>query len=1103
MSNIDYQSIYDKNRHGWYEMTENPQKYEALLAGHYSDSNHFVYELLQNAEDAQATKVVFEYYPDRLVFYHDGKPFDEKDVQGVSSMLMGTKNKDDGQTIGRFGMGFKSVFKYTFQPEIYSDKESFRIENFLLPVQIEEKWKYRQEMLTLIYEMTDNRRICLFENSEHLTKFVIPFAKKDNEGKIIKITGENVLEKLLNIEQEILLFLTNIKSLFWIDKTTDKYALVSLDEHADDDKLITCRIEGSDYGEKEEKTSYLKFTRKFQHEQMQDAEVSVAYKLIGRLNIIKEIEDSNVWVYFPTKDVTKLPFLIHGTFETAVSREKLMAPSQFNAGLFQQLEKLISDSLCDLCDRKLITQNFIRKIIIPAFTDRTMAGLKENITQRFSENALLPDIKGNYNLPHETSIAVPFGIADFFNEAMFRESFEGVKPFVVFNSERDANFLEYYTWLKDDLDVPRFTLESWAKNLSLAEAINSVTTNSETETLNKFYKFLSKNRAEVLLYNRIYARRSAYELDIRNRQEETWELLRTAPIVLNARNKLVPAFRDGKIKLYLNSSSDYQSVIADSIVNKSIAEEFSELLTSGLKIEEFNNYQFVKEKIINKYINIDAGIGLEEHQNYENDYFEDIGQIFKVMEELNNLTIVKELLENASIIAVIKTNGLRAFVRPLEAYIDKSTEGIDLTSYFSEIGSKLKYYPIDIEFYKNHGIAAPKLKQLGVISSPVEEGDRENIKNKYGKPYWIALSNYCPKIKIIGLIENFIYINMNPHCESSRKKSAEILKLLLSISDKLKGEIRYRKSNPEVHCEMAEFYKNTMHRRWLYDKNGDLAFVSDLSKYDLNPSIYGEPIKDREVYNQLGFIETEKDIREDALDMVAVLDENSKAAILNQLAKELGMLVSAAPAYRKQTEEVEDDFDLNELISNEFPVKSLRNKERLIAHIKQQFFCADPITYRQVWRQIRVSKNHRIVRAYAMGMYTNESDVKICQMCKQPIEQAEVVEIANFSIELEQLNLCLCRNCAGTYKLLKDKRKDEFKEKMKSAIKELDVESDVPEYMIEINSGMYLHFTQVHIAEIQAIFSLIDEHGLPNIDNENFEMVDDNLFAELYYSDTL
>ncbi len=38
----------------------------------YSDQAHFIYELLQNAEDAQATSVRFELLRDRLVFAHNG-----------------------------------------------------------------------------------------------------------------------------------------------------------------------------------------------------------------------------------------------------------------------------------------------------------------------------------------------------------------------------------------------------------------------------------------------------------------------------------------------------------------------------------------------------------------------------------------------------------------------------------------------------------------------------------------------------------------------------------------------------------------------------------------------------------------------------------------------------------------------------------------------------------------------------------------------------------------------------------------------------------------------------------------------------------------------
>ena len=77
MGKINYQKIYTTNKDEWKALTREPQKYEALLAGHYSESNHFVYELLQNAEDEKADRVVIEYYDDKLVFYHNGIPFDE------------------------------------------------------------------------------------------------------------------------------------------------------------------------------------------------------------------------------------------------------------------------------------------------------------------------------------------------------------------------------------------------------------------------------------------------------------------------------------------------------------------------------------------------------------------------------------------------------------------------------------------------------------------------------------------------------------------------------------------------------------------------------------------------------------------------------------------------------------------------------------------------------------------------------------------------------------------------------------------------------------------------------------------------------------------
>ena len=53
------------------------QKFEEwaprILVDQYSDRTHFIFELIQNAEDAGATYVTFSLYPDRLVLCHNGK----------------------------------------------------------------------------------------------------------------------------------------------------------------------------------------------------------------------------------------------------------------------------------------------------------------------------------------------------------------------------------------------------------------------------------------------------------------------------------------------------------------------------------------------------------------------------------------------------------------------------------------------------------------------------------------------------------------------------------------------------------------------------------------------------------------------------------------------------------------------------------------------------------------------------------------------------------------------------------------------------------------------------------------------------------------------
>ena len=93
----NYEKIREANIKEYGEGT----RHLSFLGRLYTDRTHFIFELLQNAEDAGATKILFELFKDRLEVKHDGRPFTEPDVRGVCGVGEGTKAEDLTQ-IGKF-----------------------------------------------------------------------------------------------------------------------------------------------------------------------------------------------------------------------------------------------------------------------------------------------------------------------------------------------------------------------------------------------------------------------------------------------------------------------------------------------------------------------------------------------------------------------------------------------------------------------------------------------------------------------------------------------------------------------------------------------------------------------------------------------------------------------------------------------------------------------------------------------------------------------------------------------------------------------------------------------------------------------------------------
>lgn len=103
--------------------------YHWLFASLYKYPWHFLEELLQNAQDAYVMSmrpsgqryVRFDLHTDKFIFSHEGKAFDEHDIISISSTGNTMKRAvKDYRIIGKFGIGFKSVFLIAESVQIQS-----------------------------------------------------------------------------------------------------------------------------------------------------------------------------------------------------------------------------------------------------------------------------------------------------------------------------------------------------------------------------------------------------------------------------------------------------------------------------------------------------------------------------------------------------------------------------------------------------------------------------------------------------------------------------------------------------------------------------------------------------------------------------------------------------------------------------------------------------------------------------------------------------------------------------------------------------------------------------------------------------------------------
>jgi hypothetical protein len=347
--------------------------FKRTLSDVYPDEAHFIYELLQNAEDAQATSVSFRLSADQLVFSHNGKrPFSEADIWSITNMGDSTKRGDVNQ-IGKFGVGFKAVFAYTKSPRVASGDFTFEINDLFVP-------KWMDSVVSLPGE----------------TQFILPF----NGSKSCVQCYQEVRDWLTKIRDNTLLFLRHISHLSWeIDGSGDGY--LTRGEPVSGIVSIEHRSTGKN---ESHKTYWLRAVKPLGNGNPQF--VSLAFQLefegtrrvldpalpIGeQMKVVPVRSGGQLSIFFPAeKETIKLRFHIHGPYAAPIDRASIRHTNE-NQDLLCLTAQLLSETLDLVRDLQLLTVGFLEVLPNP---DDGLAPFYEplfaKIVDAMKERSLVP-----------------------------------------------------------------------------------------------------------------------------------------------------------------------------------------------------------------------------------------------------------------------------------------------------------------------------------------------------------------------------------------------------------------------------------------------------------------------------------------------------------------------------------------------------------------------------------------------------------------------------------------------------------------------------------------------------------------------------------------
>ena len=800
-----YHEIKERNikRYG----TEIERVGALLLANLYSDRTHFIYELLQNAEDAceraqtdgyeKEYSVSFQLFKDRLEFRHNGIAFNERDVEGICGINEDIKN-DYEQQIGKFGIGFKSVYAYSKSPEIYSEDKSFCIMNYVWPEAI----AHRQDI-----------------NSDE-TLIVIPFHTINLPFLQDEVTSEiafdEIKEKLMNLGLRVLLFTNNISEIMWeIAEEQGRYTRTQKKENGY--RWVNL------VSEREEKEEWLIFEKIIKIE-CEQAKIEVAYKILsqedGKKKILKDT-DTKLVVYFPTQKETKLNFLIQGPYNTTPTREDIRNNDLWNQGLIMETATLVGKSIVTMKTMGLLDINFLS--ILPLSTEEF-----EKNTNAFhpifqevkkvlsSDLELLPSSFGGFSSAKDAILGGSKELIRLLSSEQLKTLFEK-KNWIDDKLTERGEYKELWTYIKDVIGIKEIEPTHFAIKINK----NFLEKQSDEWILN-FYKYLQKPR---YLWE---------EKEVTLRAPGEWgryDSLKVKEIIRLENDIHICPFDDnGNQKAFLPPSDNYiQKHISGLFKNRIkefiIKDEDSMKFLIMLGLREPDAISAVNEYILPKYrgpYNKEWEVGKEEEElkkiNLKTN-LQDMERISKALNKFPNDSrkekLISNLLETELLYCRNMSDGCKYYCSSKDSiYLgEKFTERKNIELFFK--GNDDIWVLEDV--YKNR-IDIKTLKKLGCKSEiDVRYNDYKSYNGhvtiyNYHSNHKRGLHGFDPNCEIEGLewaLENITI-----------EKSIIIWGLLKRCYNQIKGTVetatRQDYSNAKRENQYSTMGKMLINKPWLY-----------------------------------------------------------------------------------------------------------------------------------------------------------------------------------------------------------------------------------------------------------------------------------------------